>query len=757
MPKRVAMIVLNEFRNDSRVIKEASALKNAGYKVKVFALWGEGLLQQEEMEGFEVERIPLRTRSWSKNPAMQAFKYIEFWNRARHRIIKWHPNIVHCHDLNTLPIGRGVAKRTGAELVYDSHELWSDPVHKMGMPKLFLDMGINMEKGLIKKADGTITVCKSISDYLSKLYDVAPPVVVKNVPISMSIGKSDLLRQEFGIPKDRRIIIYQGNMTKGRGLFNLVKAMSYVDGAVLVLMGRGNIISELKSSARDLGLLDKIYFKEAVPPGEVLLYTASADIGVSPIENVCLSYYYCLPNKLFEYILSGIPVCSSDFPEMSKIVKGHDIGEVFDPDDPEDMGRALNDVLDRYTHYKENVERTKGVYSWEQEQQRLLELYDRLSRPKVLMMSSVHPWDDPRLLHKEAVSLSKVYNVQLYAVAPFKRNRYNDVDVFGLPEFKSRKRRIKNIVRLLGVSLRSRVEVVHFHDPELLPVGMLIKKWTDKKVIYDVHEDYEKAILSKFWIKEHRRRRIGRKFRNFERKVSPKFDAIITVTDDIAKKFPRDMTYLVRNYPLDVPFNGAKKFDGDIQLIYVGALTRIRGIKELVEAMDYIESDRNVRLLLVGSFDEDAFEDEIRSLAHDRNVAFTGRVGHDRIYDYLNDSHMGLVCLKPAEQYITSLPVKMFEYMAAGLPVVCSDFPLWRSIVEGDDCGVVVNPVDPRDIGMTITELLRVPERLYNMGLKSRRAYEKKYSWYDQEYVLLSVYERLIKEGQHEGIGDSTH
>ena len=364
---------------------------------------------------------------------------------------------------------------------------------------------------------------------------------------------------------------------------------------------------------------------------------------------------------------------------------------------------------------------------------------------KVLIISSVHPWDDPRILHKQAVSLSKRYDVELYAVADFKEKDFNGIKVIGLPHYKSRIKRLRNIIRLLNIGLFSKAGVVHFHDPELIPVGWLIKKCTHKKVIYDVHEDYEKAIASKFWIAEKKRTRIARRFRKIEDSMSKSFDAVITVIDEIASKFPKDKVYLVKNYPLDIPDVKVKTFDEsqkEYNLIYVGSLTRVRGIKEIVLALDYIKCAKPIKLLLVGDFDEPEFENEIKELSSTRNIVMTGRVD----YKYLKESHIGLVCLQPVSQYINSLPVKMFEYMSVGIPIVASDFPLWRDIIEQNSCGVVVDPTLPAKIGEAVSALLNDPKRMKEMGLNGREAYKTKYSWESQEDVLYKVYEKILAE-----------
>jgi len=376
-----------------------------------------------------------------------------------------------------------------------------------------------------------------------------------------------------------------------------------------------------------------------------------------------------------------------------------------------------------------------------------------MNKCKVMMISSVHPVGDPRILHKEAKSLSRVYDVELHAVGTQEDTHQTEVKVVGLPSCQRRFERIFNCWRLFFRGLCSPAVVVHFHDPELMPVCWLLKVLRGKKVVYDVHEDYTKSILSRHWIPEKRRKRIAQIFQKLERWFARRFDAVITVTEDIDRNFHPTVTTIIKNYPL--PVQHAENMDrntvkescaksGEGNLVYVGALTRERGIMEIIRALDYIDPGLNAVLFLAGTFDEKAYEEEVLASCKEKKVVYLGQLPHEEIAALLETAKIGLVCLQPVERYKTSLPLKMFEYMAAGIPVVASDFPLWKEIIEDAECGVTVDPTDPESIGKTVEDLLKKPDLAMKMGRRGREAYLQKYNWGTEEKKLLELYARLL-------------
>lgn len=361
---------------------------------------------------------------------------------------------------------------------------------------------------------------------------------------------------------------------------------------------------------------------------------------------------------------------------------------------------------------------------------------------KVFIASSVHKWDDPRIFHREAKSLAKRFDVCLMAIADFNLKEVDNIQIFGLPRRK-RYARFLNWWALLHNALRSHADVYHFHDPELILFGIILKI-LGKRVIYDIHEDYPKAIMSKTWIPKRLRRIVASIFNWFEKAASRWFDYNITVTEDIAKNFAKSKIAVVKNYPLyEQRDSNGKKQKNEIWVVYIGGLALIRGIKEMIEAAALFDSSCSIRLKLAGNFIPSTLEDEIRAIAGP-NVDILGFLDYRSIYELLMQSDIGLVCLHPVPNYVTSLPLKLFEYMSCALPVIASDFPYWKEIIESNRCGITVNPLKAEEIVEAVNYLAIHPEIREEMGMNGYRAYKERYNWNIEENKLFDVYERVL-------------
>lgn len=373
MKKKVVSIVLNNFFNDSRVLKEALTLKEAGYGLVVVALHEEPLKENEVVNGINVHRIKLKTRNWSKNKIIQLIKYFEFL----YKVVKKYKNIdvVHCHDLNALPVGVLIKKyyNKHVKVVYDAHEYETESNGVSGFYKRIVKQ---IEKKLIKNVSEIITVSDSIANEYAKLYNIKKPTVVLNTPRYQKVAKSkNLFRNIFNIDEDKSIFLYQGNLTKGRGVESLLEAFSNMDSKfVIIFMGYGILEGTIKEYQNKYS---NIFFKEAVSPNILLDYTSSADYGVSLIEDICLSYRYCLPNKMFEYLMAGLPLIVSNLPEMKKIVVDYGVGIVADNNTEEGLKNALYDIVTRNkNNLVNNTIRVTKLFNWEEQEKILLDVYE---------------------------------------------------------------------------------------------------------------------------------------------------------------------------------------------------------------------------------------------------------------------------------------------------------------------------------------------------------------------------------------------
>lgn len=374
--KKITSIVLNNFKNDSRVLKENISLQKAGYEVQVVALHEEPLKEHEEVQNIPVHRVKLKSRGWSKHKAIQLLKYFEFI----YKIVKQYKksDIFHCNDLNSLPIGVIIKKffNRDAKIVYDAHEYEINDVPNQSQKSIKIKYFI--EKFFIKYADKVITVSNAIADEYVKLYSIEKPALVLNTPPYKKIEKKDIFRETLGIKEEQTIFLYQGGLSKGRGIEILLEAFKSIDdeNAVIVFMGYGPLESLIQSTSKEY---KNIYFHQAVSPEVLLDYTSSADFGISTIEDTCLSYRYCLPNKMFEYLMAEIPVIVSNLYEMKRLVEANKIGTVAKENTPNGLKVAIEEavMLDK-EELKTNIQKLKTIYNWEEQEKVLLKLYKDL-------------------------------------------------------------------------------------------------------------------------------------------------------------------------------------------------------------------------------------------------------------------------------------------------------------------------------------------------------------------------------------------
>jgi len=367
---------------------------------------------------------------------------------------------------------------------------------------------------------------------------------------------------------------------------------------------------------------------------------------------------------------------------------------------------------------------------------------------KIVHLSTVHPVQDTRILYKEVWSLA-VNNFEVMLAAQCKKTQESleGIKILCLPTPKNRfSRFFGSAYRACMLSLHERADVYHFHDPELIPVGLLLRVM-GKKVVYDVHEDLPRQILSKHWIPSMFRGLVSKTAAITEWIAAKFMSGIVAATPAIAKRFPAHKTVVVQNFPLLSEFedvDGIPYQDRPMQIAYVGGISAIRGAREMIRAMEYLPEKLRARLAMAGAFSPPELEGEIRKLPGWHYVDFLGWQDRRSVAKLLGRSRVGLVLFHPEPNHMEAQPNKLFEYMAAGIPVVASNFPLWREIVEGDGCGLTVDPRDPKAIAEAIQWLLEHPKEAEEMGKRGRRAVLEKYNWDREAEKLLDLYRRLL-------------
>jgi len=368
---------------------------------------------------------------------------------------------------------------------------------------------------------------------------------------------------------------------------------------------------------------------------------------------------------------------------------------------------------------------------------------------RVVHITSAHSRDDVRIFLKECTSLARSGHDVTLLVADGLGNRVSRaagaVSVVDAGRFGSRGKRILLAPRrLLRLARSIRADVCHLHDPELLTIACSLQR-EGCKVVFDAHEDVPKQILAKHYLHPWARRVISRIVSVYERHVCSRLSGVIGATPTIRDKFVTCARKVVdvNNFPL---LGELDSVDGSLRtgtdICYIGGIAAIRGIQEIVQAMGYV-THHGARLNLVGTFIEPEVEARLRASVEWSRVQAWGQQGRAGVRQVLSQSSIGLVTLHPTVNYVDALPIKMFEYMAAGIPVIASDFPLWRSIIEPAECGICVDPLDPRAIARAIDDLLADPSRAVRMGRNGRRAVLDRFNWGIEEKKLLDFYQKL--------------
>lgn len=436
MSKNVCMFVWNHFTNDARVLRECSALAEAGYDVDLIAIhdYKDKSLERFETrkEGFRVIRVKnnigfFRTvagwLSGIKNRptenigsilmvllvvlaglyffpkttlvlgllmllaaivlfkmgmAKQVIRFYIFiqmiyWGRKK----KY--DIYHSNDLNTLPQGTFCArwfKLKKVPLVYDSHEVqtsrtgYNSPIYGW------------MEKFLLKFASVMIQENHTRAAFIEELYGFYPKVL-HNYPIPTHPEHSDRvnLHELLGLPADTPILLYQGGVQMGRGLEKIVEAIPLFHRGHMVFIGDGRIKPDLIRKVNEMGLDKKVTFMDKVPVDDLIHYTKNAYLGFQVLNNVCFNHYSASSNKLFEYLMAGVPVVACSFPEIQKVVEGDYCGVCIDSHDAVDIARGVNEILDNpelREQMRANCFVARDKYNWLNEKKIFIEIYQEL-------------------------------------------------------------------------------------------------------------------------------------------------------------------------------------------------------------------------------------------------------------------------------------------------------------------------------------------------------------------------------------------
>ena len=325
--------------------------------------------------------------------------------------------------------------------------------------------------------------------------------------------------------------------------------------------------------------------------------------------------------------------------------------------------------------------------------------------------TSAHNRFDTRIFEKMCRSISEHGFSVTLIVADGKGNEIiENINIIDVGQKVGRINRMFLTTKLIRKAcLKINADIFHFHDPELLFVGLSLKK-TGKKVVYDSHEDTVGTLLIKPYLKSPINIIISRLYNIIEKNICIKFDGVIGATPQITSQFiaKSKKSININNYPIlgkahiDVAWS-----DKQMEACYVGGIAYSRGAKEIVTAMSLVKS--NVRLNLVGDYNQVNLEFELKSLSSFSKINEFGYLSKIEVNKIYERSMVGIITSYPFPTYLESLPIKMFEYMSAGIPFIASDFPFWRKLLNGYDCCIFVDPLNPQLIADAIDYLILNP------------------------------------------------
>lgn len=357
--KHIVFVMTGSVASNSRAIRQLTALLPFTQKITVVTFDADAASAALGSD-FEVIGYPESTREGARY----------FWDNHRAvtaAVERLRPTLFHAADLYVLPAVQRAAEAAGAALVYDARELYPYVAGTVGKPwaSLFWQM---LESRYIRKVDLVMTVNESIGRRLIAAYGIDHPLVLPNVPPMQTVAPAnDWLRRKFSLTKSTVVLLHQGHLKPGRGCSALVSAMADVEKAALVFLGSGPSLERLQAQVLRGHLGDKVFFHPPVPYDNLLSITATADVGLTLLEDICLNHRFALPNKLFEYLMAGLPVIGSDLPEISRVINRFKVGLTVNPEDRAALVKTLNRVVERDYERMEWRENTPDVfreYDW---------------------------------------------------------------------------------------------------------------------------------------------------------------------------------------------------------------------------------------------------------------------------------------------------------------------------------------------------------------------------------------------------------
>ena len=366
---------------------------------------------------------------------------------------------------------------------------------------------------------------------------------------------------------------------------------------------------------------------------------------------------------------------------------------------------------------------------------------------KVVHLTSAHNRNDTRIFLKECCSLVKKFSVAMVVADGKGFETFQGVEIHDAGKLSGRLNRIfKTTQNVYKKAVELDADLYHLHDPELIPIGLKLKR-RGKRVVFDAHEDLPNQILGKPYLNWFSAHVISFIIKHYEKWACAKFDGIISATPVIDQKFAKinSLCANINNFPIIGELGEDKNWAAiDNSICFVGDISLIRGVIPLVKSLDITHS--KTKLSFAGYFSDTELKNQVSSMPGWKMVSDHGYLNRDAVKTLMSKSFAGVVTFLPVPNHIESQPNKMFEYMSAGLPVIASHFPLWKEIIEGNNCGLCVNPESPEELAQAIDSLWTDKDKAKSMGTNGKTAVQTKYNWNVEEKKLFEFYDKVLSK-----------
>lgn len=363
---------------------------------------------------------------------------------------------------------------------------------------------------------------------------------------------------------------------------------------------------------------------------------------------------------------------------------------------------------------------------------------------KIVHLTSVHSALDARIFKKECRSLARA-GFDVTVVGPHPMDTVEEkVRILSVKKHRSRIARMTRTVwQVFQVAKNLDADVYHFHDPELIPVALLLRR-SGKNVVYDIHEDFPRDLLFKPYLPRWSRQLLSHLAESIEKAACRHFSGLVSVTPSIAARLQtvNQRTVIVCNYPFPEELIGTDSAAWETRNLaaaYVGTITPQRGISEMVRAMAHLPDSLAATLEIAG----DCIYEGLKRFDGWSRVRFHGALDQPSTYRLLRSVQVGIVVEHPIPTFLEAIPVKLFEYMGAGLPVIASDFPFWRKMLKGIDCAIFVDPLNVTEIARALEHLLTHATEAEQMGRRGQAAVIEQLNWNTQLPKLVGLYSEL--------------